>query len=635
MKRQALISLLWFPVLTLSIATSAAGQGTRITPPKSQLNKTAPVNVAAKPDLKIEEVWLAKAGPLAAAGPGARLTGTAPLGRNIWLACKLTNAGADLKTPFVVTYLIDGKVVGTEQVPGLAAGRTTFSAVIYRTQAAGAHKLRCEADREGKIAEATKDNNALEISFTVAGGSVPLKDVPGVKRGETDRPTVHNPSNPTGSTTLGHGTAGVIEDKPPRTPWAVGSGGSTPATPPNESPVASVSFQWSGALSPLEVPASLNNNLIIVAESSTLEFFSSADLSAFKSFSLDGDIRDRSTTVLAGTGKPTTFATTANGTVYCIDPVNPGIVWQRTLRRAGCADDGISAGPIVHLRRNASANFKARYLTDLVYVATNYMATSGCTSGHTTANRVYALEATDGLPVWTFNETGSEEVDGITRCASLDMANDRLIVTTKRGYSATQHTVWSIDVLTGTPVWSTNAGDIENSPVLLDDRVLVASRTGLVSALDRNTGVLIWNLQVGEPPSPSIATMTAATVPNIGRAIFIGMASGRVRLVKDNGGSGEILWDISLPGGRKAQSRVSYEPHSNMLYVGADDSQVYQINALTGAVTANRLIEASGTGIVTDPLIWYAGGVAMLAAGSSKGALAEFVLPWPTETFGQ
>jgi outer membrane protein assembly factor BamB len=607
-------------LLALFTAISAHAQAARPAPSVNQVRKPIPSSILAKPDLKLEEAWLAIAGPSTGNSSEIRLSGSAPLGATIRLLCRLTNAGADVKIPFTVTYLIDGTIVGTDMVYGLASAQTAISALSYQNQAAGTHKFRCEVDRENKVVETNESDNSLEILFTVAGST---------------------PSTAPGSLSAPRGTPGIVEDKQlrqPRTP--PGSGGSAqtvpssePTFPSNEPTLASASF-GDVPIYPVEVPAALSYQYVVVPMGSTLTLLRAADLSAVRSVSCDGDLRDQPSTVVLGSGKTATFVASAAGTIYAIDQPSMAIAWQRNLRRAGCTADGVTARPLIHQRRDASARFKAAHPMDLVYVATNYMATSGCTTSHNTANRIYGLDAFSGLPVWTFNESGTESLDGITRAGSLDMANDRLFLGSKRSYSATQHTVWAIDVVTGTRVWSTNAGAIETTPVLLDDRILAASRPGAVSASSRSTGDVIWSLQIGQPPSPSISAMMAATFLNIGRAVCVVMSGGRIRLLKDNSNSGEIVWDVALPGGRKAVSRPTYEPNSDMLYVGADDGQVYQINATTGEVTANRVINPGGTGIVGDPFLWQSGGVVKLIAGSSAGRITEYLVPWPTETFG-
>ena len=655
MKRQILLSPLGLFVLTLLMVTSTVGQIKKIAPLANQPKKTTPVRIAAKPDLVIEEVWLAKPGASAVSRPDVRWTGKAPLGGDIRLACGVKNAGADLKTPFAVTYLVDEAVVGVAEINGLAAGQTTFSSVVYKAQAAGTHKLRCEVDRENQVIETTRNNNTMEITFAVAEASVAqgLKKVMAPPKGIA-KPTGGingaggtNSGNPSGSTTSGLGHTQIKDD---RTPGARGREGGGPAFtptgtpspptgtpyPPNETPLASA---FVGSLPPLpqpEVTTALcnelvvvpGNDLVVIPADSSLVLLRTADLSRVTTVGVDGEIKDRSTTVSLDDGSAATFVSTTGGSLWRFDTKTLHVSWQRSLSRVGITSDQLAARPLVHLRRNASANYKTAHPIDMVYVSTDY-------SSDTHLNRVYALDAASGIPAWIFNDDQIRvgPVGPMVSSGSLDVDNDILFIGTQRPLmlGQPQSTVWAIDVLAGARVWSADCGTIENSPVPIDDRVLVASREGLVSAIDRNTGGLIWKLQMGQPAF--IAKMTAAKFPNIGRAACIVMADGVIRMVRDNGNSGEVLWGISLPGGKKAKSRVIYEPDSNMLYVGADDSQVYQIDAASGTVTANRFVEMSGMGIIGDPFIWKARGVTKLIAGSSKGTIAEFLLPWPTEAF--
>jgi len=54
--------------------------------------------------------------------------------------------------------------------------------------------------------------------------------------------------------------------------------------------------------------------------------------------------------------------------------------------------------------------------------------------------------------------------------------------------------VWAIDVLTGTRLWSVGAGRIQARPFLHDGRLCVATIAGSVKALDPADGSEIWSV---------------------------------------------------------------------------------------------------------------------------------------------
>lgn len=325
------------------------------------------------------------------------------------------------------------------------------------------------------------------------------------------------------------------------------------------------------------------------------------------------------------------FVVQQDGVVTRIDPTgtSPSLVWQTDLRRTGCPEDSVSAAPVVQLRRYASASFRARHATDLVYVATRY--DSDCANGNI-SNRVYALNAETGQPVWTFNEGGEYSVDAAFEAPGLDYAGDRILLGTDRTASATQDSLWSIDVLNGTRKWSSSVGQVYASPVLRGSRVYIASRYGEIKAVSIGDGATIWT--VGNGGIPITSNIFREFRRPYGELISAVDFNGDIWLVRDDGTTASSVWTASLVdpvtgASTRASSRVANDPSSGKFYVGADDGQIYQLNMVDGSVEATRAVSA-GSAVGGASFVFEGANVNMVA-GAANGTLAKFCAPWAAE----
>ncbi|MFQ5901185.1 MAG: PQQ-binding-like beta-propeller repeat protein, partial [Thermodesulfobacteriota bacterium] len=91
------------------------------------------------------------------------------------------------------------------------------------------------------------------------------------------------------------------------------------------------------------------------------------------------------------------LASSQDGRVYAIDTATGANVW--TSPQLG---DSVQAAPAVQLLDN-SPSFQGIYTTDVVFAATRNLSA--------TNNKLYALDATDGTILWTFNDVGAYQID--------------------------------------------------------------------------------------------------------------------------------------------------------------------------------------------------------------------------------
>ncbi len=274
-----------------------------------------------------------------------------------------------------------------------------------------------------------------------------------------------------------------------------------------------------------------------------------------------------------------------------------GQVWGRTLRRAGCASDGIQIDPKVQLRRFSTSDFKSRFSTDIVYVGTRFSCVGG-----STANRIYALNADTGAIEWTFNENSTQGVDVLFGDMLLEKSTDTLYFATDRSDPA-QHSLWAINVIDGTKRWSANVGQVWSKPLMAGDRLYVANLAGEIIAVDKNTGSILWTL----PSIIATAFSTDATItvtPDNRVLIAVTDFFGNLLLATDEGIVGNWLWSVDANYGT---GTPIFGLADRNVYVGTSDATAGSVGGLikqydiaTGTLIASRNTLSTATGAVTN-----------------------------------
>jgi len=404
----------------------------------------------------------------------------------------------------------------------------------------------------------------------------------------------------------------------------VDSWGQSPCDPSSPTPLVAGEF----GSDVIAVGGNAEIGRILVAAASTLRILDSETLQTVRSIVLGGNVVGRPAFVQTNDGDWSVFVSTANGVIQRIRAKTGAIVWARNLQRGSCPADSLGAAS-VQLRRESSAAFRSTYMTDILYVPTRYAVCSG----YKTDNRVYALSADDGSTMGTFNSGGTHDVDVIAGAPVVDLSLDRIYVASERTNSAGQHSLWAIDALSGTLVWSWNAGRLRSGAQAGGDRLYVVDLAGTVQAFDP-FGEALWSLRLQFPAGDR--EMLVVDGPE-GRLLLLAGLDGQVRVVRDEGTSGQLAWTISLPDGRKAQTSASGDPLLPFAYVGADDGAVYQIDLLSGTVDAARVIDPASTGssAVTRPYLFWQdtdgdrrGDSVRVVSGTHTGRLAMYCAPW-------
>lgn len=298
--------------------------------------------------------------------------------------------------------------------------------------------------------------------------------------------------------------------------------------------------------------------------------------------------------------------------------------WAVDVRRV--ADDSLSAEPMVQLRRFSNQTFQDRYSSDLVYVATSYSSA--------TRNRIYAINADTGAIVWVLNLNGNLDIDVTRQGLALDYQNNRLFVATDRTNSTSQSSLWAINTLNGTVDWSANVGQNYGRPLFKRGRVYTNNLFGELNAITGETGEITWTTSSGSPH-----LLGAEIKQMITGEIFIARKDfdGQIRLFRDDGDSGSLVWQTTLPISEGASDAVPvFGLGDQYLYVGGNDGRVYQLSVVTGEAISARTV--SETGAINDIAIVdtdHSRRKPTLYAGTQNGFITQNCFPFKTHQAAQ
>lgn len=150
---------------------------------------------------------------------------------------------------------------------------------------------------------------------------------------------------------------------------------------------------------------------------------------------------------------------------------------------------------------------------------------------------VYAFRALDGAPVWR-RQLPDERGKADVKTTPMVLRERGLVVV-----GAWSGRLSALDEQTGRVVWEHDAGGrLMASPAYLPatGAIFVASPSGVVSAVDAGTGALRWSFRAGGHVYSSPA------VSGDGRAVVFGASDGAVYAV--GAGDGSLLWRVDVGG---------------------------------------------------------------------------------------
>ncbi len=325
-----------------------------------------------------------------------------------------------------------------------------------------------------------------------------------------------------------------------------------------------------------------------------------------------------------GAATATVIGGDQSGRVYAVDVGTGTTTWAVDLSGSGA--DFIQATSAAQLRSYANAAFQATYADDLIFAGSRNAGDTNCGVGTSaTNNKLFALRATDGAVLWTFNGTCTNAVDWIVGMPYVDYGRNRLYVTSRAGAAGTQTSLWVIDTLTGalvTPPSPLTLGHLEASPTLSADgsTIYVGNLAGTLYAVDATTLAVKWSLSVGAAVKGFL--WEEYSVP--GRLYF--STGSDVRCVQDLGAAGSACagWTVSPVAGASTLLLL------DKIYVGSSDGKVHQIipTGVNAGVDEKQFPTATTLdGTQVGDVSTETGGE--LFVGTAAGKLYKIPLPLP------
>ena len=248
--------------------------------------------------------------------------------------------------------------------------------------------------------------------------------------------------------------------------------------------------------------------------------------------------------------------------------------------------------------------FRSTYTTDIIYIASRM-------NGRTN-NTVWAVRADTGAIVWTY--TPSASMDRATGQPYVDYCQNRLWVSTGRGSTGLQKSVWVINTITGAEVTSFNNVGVQttSAPTLSYDATTfwVGDAAGNVYAFDATAAPPTLKYSQLLTGGPAITGFVWEDWWQLGRLYIPVVAAGGagVWCVQDTGAGFTNCADwtaanprIPVAAGTLAQPMVT----DTAIFFPGSDGKIYQISTTDGTLVGTPFTVESGTalgGVSTEDL---------------------------------
>jgi outer membrane protein assembly factor BamB len=304
------------------------------------------------------------------------------------------------------------------------------------------------------------------------------------------------------------------------------------------------------------------------------------------------------------------------GYPYAIRADTGVLLWR------GASLGTIQSFPVVQLHDYANAAYQAAHPgRDLAFFATR-LSTG-------TANKVVALDARTGAPVWTYDPGNLGMVSG---GMLVDYTYNRLYVGA-RSNGGTLDSLRVLDSLTGAELARLSLGDIDLGIIRYGsaDLALVTNSDGKVYGLDMKTLAAAWSASVASRPSASVPAFSQYARPVTGGFVvsILGAtdAEGRVErwsvATSSSGTTVTRLWSTPIP---SPSGTFSYTSGGvQRLYAGGKDEKVHELDFATGA--DGRQVSLPGALAIGTPTVDSS--VSRLHVGTQDGRICAFPVPFP------
>ncbi len=121
--------------------------------------------------------------------------------------------------------------------------------------------------------------------------------------------------------------------------------------------------------------------------------------------------------------------------------------------------------------------------------------------------------------------------------------------------------------------WHKTIGDIETSPLIIENKLLAAALDGKLICVDKESGDILWTYRIAPPSKTNLIHSSPASN---GNTVVFGCDNGAVYGVNVN--TGQLQWSA------KTRSAVFSSPsiRDGKVYFGSTDSTFYALDASTG-----------------------------------------------------
>lgn len=332
-----------------------------------------------------------------------------------------------------------------------------------------------------------------------------------------------------------------------------------------------------------------------------------------------------------GSGSP------LSGRVISVDPTFGFTNWETNLRAVTGVDaDSFQAPAASQMRAYSNATFQSTFTDDVIFVVTRNSSGTPVCGSMSTNNKIFALKASDGSVLWTFNGTCTSTVDYIVGMPAVDYARNRLYVTSHAGGGA-QPSLWVINTLNGSLVQSFALGhlDMSATPSYDGSTLYVADTTGKLYAVNLNTLTLKW----AAPNYMNLGSAINGFVWEDGALagyLYFSTADGNVWCIRDPGvGAAPPSTPPASPQAACPwKTLVNATGVSNLLpldgayvgiYVGGADGTLRKLNPTSGAVDKTFTVDATPR-TVGDPSTETGNEVFV---STTEGRIYKILLPLP------
>lgn len=282
----------------------------------------------------------------------------------------------------------------------------------------------------------------------------------------------------------------------------------------------------------------------------------------------------------------------------------------------------IQSFPVAQLHDYANQDYKTAFPgRDLAFFSTR-LSTG-------TDNKVVALDAATGAPVWTYAPGDLGMVSG---GMLIDYTYNRLYVGTRSNGGALA-SLRVLSSLTGAELARLSLGDLDLGVVRYGSAplALVANSDGTVYGLDMVAMTVSWTAAVASRPSASVPAFSQFARPVNGGFVvsILGAtdAEGRVErwsvTTNASGTTVKKLWSTPIPSPSGSFSFTS--GGVQRLYVGGKDEKLHELDISTGV--DGKQLSLPGSLSIGTPTVDHT--VSRLHVGTQDGRVCAFPVPFP------